>query len=314
MSALHKFVFEALPVRGALVQLGQAWRELLMRRAAKPEAPQWPLPVSQLVGELAAAGVLLHASIKFNGTLVLQLAGDGPLKLALAEVQADFALRATATFSGAIDAQASLTALANQHGQGRIAVTLEPQDKRPGQQSYQGIAPLNGPDGGALPTLSAALEHYMWQSEQLETCLVLAASPEGAAGLMLQRLPSPNNTQDTASEPEDFNRLSLLARSLTANELLSLDAQTLLHRLFWQESLRLFSPLTPRFACRCSRARVAAMLRGLGQAEAQSIIAERGLIEVACEFCGLPYHFDAVDAERLFTAAGDQPPASSAVQ
>ncbi|WP_334134387.1 Hsp33 family molecular chaperone HslO [Tepidimonas sp.] len=322
MSELHKFLFDGAPVRGALVRLTDGWQELLQRRAA---AGAYPPPVTELLGEMTAAAVLLHSNIKFAGALVLQIVGDGPLKVAVAEVQPDMAFRATATVTQAVAPDAALAQLVNVHGQGRCAITLDPRGRQPGQQPYQGIVPLHDADGHALPRLSDMLGLYMRQSEQLDTRLVLAADAEVAAGLLIQRMPTAGeaNLAGTAhaaesgdDAEEDFRRITLLAASLTRDELLRLDADTLLHRLFWQENLLRLdgSRVQPRFACTCSRERVAAMLRSLGAAEVESILAEQGAVDVGCEFCGQHYRFDAVDAAQLFLAQPQQPPGSDRVQ
>jgi molecular chaperone Hsp33 len=158
----------------------------------------------------------------------------------------------------------------------------------------------------------------MLQSEQLDTRLVLAADDRIAAGLLIQRLPvegegnlGTERNEDGIGLSEDFNRIAILAGTLTAQELLTLDADTVLRRLFWEEDLRRFEPLRPAFRCRCSRERVRNMLRGLGREESDSLIAERGEVEVGCEFCGLQYRFDAVDVGEMFTPPGQQPPGSS---
>jgi molecular chaperone Hsp33 len=318
MSELHKFIFDGLPVRGMLVRLTDSWAEALRRRAAVGAfAPE----VRVLLGEMAAAGVLMQANIKFNGSLVLQIYGDGPVKLAVAEVQPDLSFRTTAKVVGEVPTGAQLEALLNVKGQGRCAITLDPKDRLPGQQPYQGVVPLHGDQREPLQQVSEVLQHYMLQSEQLDTRLVLAADDQMAAGLLIQRLPVEGvgnlmgmRNEDEIGLSESFNRIALLAATLTRDELLTLDAQTILHRLFWEERLTRFEPQVPRFACTCSRDRVRGMLRGLGREESDSLIAERGLVEVGCDFCGLQYHFDAVDVGEMFTPGQNQPPASGAVQ
>jgi molecular chaperone Hsp33 len=325
MSELHKFLFEGLPVRGMIVRLTDAWTDILARREANTATGAWAPPVAELLGEMAAAGALMQANIKFNGALVLQIFGDGPVKLAVAEVQPDLSLRATATVVGDVAAGDRLPELVNVGNKGRCAITLDPKDRFPGRQPYQGVVPLYGDAREKLSRLSEVLEHYMLQSEQLDTRLVLAADSKVAAGLLIQRLPlegvgnlSASGTrradEDEIGLNEHFNRISILAASLKREELLELDVDTVLHRLFWEEKVLRFEPQTPRFACTCSRERVANMIRGLGQEEADSILAERGEIEVGCDFCGLQYRFDPVDAARIFTWPGDQPPVTSAVQ
>jgi molecular chaperone Hsp33 len=277
--------------------------------------------VRELVGELSAAAVLMQANLDFDGTLILQLHGDGPVKLAVAEARRDLSFRATATVAGEVPADARLEALVNVQGRGRCAITLDAAQRRPGQQPYQGVVPLHGDRREPLQQLAQVLEHYMLQSAQLDTRLVLAADERSAAGLLIQRLPaagparvSGERDEDSIGRNEDFNRIALLAATSTREELLTLDAGTLLRRLFWEEKLRRFEPRQPRFACSCAPERVRNMLRGLGAGEVQGIVAERGQVEVGCEFCGRQYRFDAVDAAELFTPPRDQPPASSSLQ
>ncbi len=322
MSELHKFLFEGMPVRGLLVRLDDAWSELLQRRASNKATGPYPEPVRNLLGEMLAAGTLMQANIKFDGALVLQIFGDGPLKLAVAEVQGDLRLRATATLLSEVEPEALLSSMVNATGQGRCAITLDPKTRFPGQQTYQGVVPLSGADGASLQSLSAVLQQYMRQSEQLETTLVLAADGRIAAGLLIQRLPREGaanlaGTELVPSEAsdDDYNRIAILAASLKREELLTLDADTILRRLFWEEPLQRLAPqagaAAPRFACTCSRERVARMIQGLGAAEAKGIIAERGEIEVGCEFCGRQYRFDAVDAAQVFTSAEQLAPRSA---
>ena len=318
MSELHKFLFDGLPVRGAIVRLTDAWTEIMARRQANTDGGEWPLPVRELLGEMAAAGVLMQSNIKFNGALILQVYGDGPVKVAVAEVQHDLSLRATAKVVGAIAPDARLAQLVNVGNKGRCAITLDPKDRFPGQQPYQGVVPLYGDHGEKLDRLSEVLQHYMLQSEQLDTTLVLAADGNVAAGLLIQRLPVEGEgnlkNEDEIGLNEDYNRISILASSLKREELLGLDVDTILTRLFWDEKVLRFEPQTPRFACTCSRERVANMIRSLGRDEADGIVEERGEIEVGCDFCGKQYRFDAVDSVQLFAAPGDQPPVTPTVQ
>ena len=322
MSELHKFIFDGLPVRGMLVRLTDSWREVLRRRAEANDV--FPSPVRHLVGEMAAAATLMQANIKFNGALILQVYGDGPVKLAVAEVQPDLAFRVTAKVVGEVPDEARLAAMLNVHGHGRCAITLDPQDKLPGQQAYQGVVPLHGDRREPLQKLSDVLEHYMLQSEQLDTKLILAADDEVAAGLLIQRLPVEGagnlgsaRNEDEIGRNEDYNRIAHLAATLTPDELLRLSPDTVLHRLFWEEPLQRFEPLVgasgPRFACSCSRERVGQMLRSLGRDEIDSIVAEQGRVEIACDFCGTKYHYDPVDVGELFTQVHNQPPSPGGV-
>ncbi|WP_296490826.1 Hsp33 family molecular chaperone HslO [Rhodoferax sp.] len=316
MSEIHKFIFEGLPVRGAVVRLTDAWLEILRRRASNTTHGAYPPPVQALLGEMTAAAVLMQSNIKFNGSLIVQVFGDGPVKLAVVEVQSDFALRATATVNGTLGPDASLSQMVNAGNEGRCAITLDPKDRQPGQQPYQGVVPLFGDKREKLEKFSDVLQHYMLQSEQLDTTLVLAADDKVAAGLLIQRLPmagSGNLAGGTGQTDEDqiglnehYNRIAMLASSLKRDELLTLDVDTILHRLFWEEQLLRFEPLQgesgPRFACSCNRERVARMIFGLGQPEADSILQEHEVIEVGCDFCGLQYRFDAVDTIQIFKA------------
>jgi molecular chaperone Hsp33 len=311
MSEVHKFLFDGLPVRGTLVRLTDSWQTILQRRAANSTTGAYPEPVSHLLGELTAAAVLMQSSIKFNGSLTLQIAGDGPVKLAVAEVQPDLSLRATATVMGEVADASSLSAMINVNNQGRCAVTLDPKDKFPGQVPYQGVVPLFDDHRKPIEKLSSVLEHYMLQSEQLDTTMVLAANDKVAAGLLIQRIPmqgegnlagsmvSKRNEEEIGLN-EHYNRLALFAASLKQEELLSLSANEILHRLYWEEDVIRYEPLQPKFACTCSRERVSNMILSLGQAEVAEILAERGDVEVSCEFCGQQQRFDPVDAEQIF--------------
>ena len=322
MSELHKFIFDGLPVRGMLVRLTDSWQEILKRRQA---AGGYPVEVMHLLGEMTAAGALMQSNIKFNGALILQIFGDGPVKLAVAEIQPDLTLRATATVTGTVEPGASLSELVNVGNKGRCAITLDPKDKFPGQQPYQGVVPLFGDRHEKIENLGEVLEHYMLQSEQLDTKLILAADGHMAAGLLIQRLPvrgkgnlegqiDRDANEDQIGVNEDYQRIAMLAATLKREELLTLDADTILRRLFWEEPLTRFEPATPAFACSCSRDRVSSMLRSLGTAEIESILEERGKIDVACEFCGAQYDFDPVDAAQIFTQRTNQLPPTSTVQ
>jgi molecular chaperone Hsp33 len=311
---LHKFLFEGLPVRGMLVRLGPSWREV---QARHEQQGAYPAPVRTLLGEMAAAATLMQANIKFDGALVLQVFGDGPVKVAVVEAQPDLSYRATAKVVGEVDDADRLGAMVNVHGKGRCAITLDPKDRSGGAQPYQGIVALHGDDGAPLQAIADVLEHYMLQSEQLDTRLMLAANDEVAAGLLIQRLPvegegnlERERREDEIGLNEAFNRIAHLASTVSHDELLTLDADTLLRRLFWEEDVRRFEPLAPRFACTCSRERVRAMLQGLGREEVEGIIAEQGRVEIGCDFCGTQYHFDAVDVGELFVPAAARLPGS----
>jgi molecular chaperone Hsp33 len=285
---LLKFAFTGARVRGELVQLGTAWREMTAHR-------RYPPAVMRVLGEMVGAAALLATNIKFNGALVMQIYGDGPLQLLVVECQSDLALRATAKVRDEpIADDISLHDLMNRSGRGRFSITLDPKDPLPGQQPYQGIVALEG------NSVAEVLQTYMRQSEQLETRLWLTSNDTAVAGLLLQRLPGDAGKDVALPDDAAWEHLLALARTVTSEELLELSPADVAHRLFWQESLEHYPPLTPRFQCTCSRERIAKMLLSLGQDEVDSIIAEQGSVSVTCEFCGRTYAFDPVDTAQLF--------------
>ncbi len=273
---LTRFMFEHAAVRGEMVSLDDSWQEVL-RRSAYPQA------VQDLLGELTAAAALLMASLKFAGSLVLQMQSDTAIRLLVVEVTSDHTLRATAKWLGEVTG----VDMGQMMQSGQLVLTLDPREQ--GQQAWQGIVPLQG------ESVAQALMHYMRQSEQIDTHLVLASSNQRAAGLLLQRLPD-----QPQGDPDAWNRAVHLASTLTAAELLSLTSRQVLDRLFHQETIRLFDAEPVSFHCDCSRERVANMLRMLGQEEIASVLSERDNVEVTCEFCGKTYHFDAVDSAQLW--------------
>ena len=261
---------------------------------------QVPASVRDRLGELSAAAMLLAASLKFDGALVLQIHGDGPVALFVVECDAHGKFRATVKLRDdmAANDDATLTELVNRDGHGRFVVTLDPRAQDSKRQPYQGIVPFVG------TSVAAALEHYMERSEQIPTRLWLAADGTRAAGLLLQRLPGEggHTRQGAVADHDAWNRMQRLAETVSSEELLQLGSREVLHRLFWQESLNALDQRECRFQCRCTRDKVAAMLRMLGADEVQGIVAEQGRVEVRCEFCNKPYTFDAVDSAGLFIA------------
>jgi molecular chaperone Hsp33 len=245
----------------------------------------------------------------------------------VAEVQPDLSLRATATVMGEVPVDSLLSFMVNATNKGRCAVTLDPKDKFPGQQPYQGVVPLFDDHKKPIEKLSSVIEHYMLQSEQLDTTMVLAANNKVAAGLLIQRIPMQGagnlegslvgglegnfegnlpgsmvskRQEDEIGLNEHYNRLAVFAASLKSEELLSLNANEILHRLFWEEAVIRYEGLPAKFACTCSRERVSSMILSLGKPEVEEILAEQGGIEVSCEFCGQQERFDPVDAAQIF--------------
>jgi molecular chaperone Hsp33 len=289
---LQKFMFENTAVRGELVEMSDTWQEILSRRS-------YPLAVRSVLGELLSAAALLSANLKFNGALVMQIHGDGPLHLLVVECDAHLKMRATAKLAAdaEIPDDATLSDLVNRSGNGRFAITLDPKEKLPGQQAYQGIVPL---DGGSV---AVVIENYMMRSEQLDTRLWLAADDQVSRGLLLQKLPGQGGAHAPLDEAaEAWERTVMLASTLRPDELLSTDIATVMRRLFWEETIRIFDPMHPGFNCSCNRERVGNMLKMLGQEEVEAAIAELGHLAIDCDFCGQHYDFDKVDCVQLFAA------------
>lgn len=247
----------------------------------------YPLEVQTLLGEIMAAAILLAATLKFEGQLTIQARGNGPVSLLNVECTHEHQLRAIARWDGdttGMDFRALL-------GNAVLAITITP---RQGER-YQGIVPLTG------TSLAECLEFYFAQSEQLPTRIWLYQGNNRAGGLLLQVLPyNSANPVDPARQQEDWHRVSSLAATLTADELLNLDSETLLTRLFHEEEVTVFPPEPIEFRCTCSRERTAAALVQLGKAELEDIVAEQGQVEITCQFCNQQYRFDPVDVAMLF--------------
>jgi len=292
---LHRFIFERYPIRGHLVHLDAAWRALIEHR-------DYPMPVRDALGEAVAASLLLAATIKFEGVLSLQMQGDGPVHLLLAQCTGGLGVRGLARYREAgSDADSARIGdsigTGDLIGTGNLTVTLETDD---GAQRYQGIVPLAG------QRLAESLQVYFENSEQLPTRLWLHADSLGASGMLLQKLPGAESpagiAADAAVIDDAWRRVQLIGETLTPEELRTLADVEILHRLFNEDDIRLFEPAPVYFRCRCSRERVGGMLQSLGEAESRSVLAERGTVEVHCDFCNRAYLFDAVDIAQLFNA------------
>lgn len=274
---LRRFIFEELPVQGRHVHLDASWRATLERQ-------DYPAPVQALLGETMAAAALLSATLKFDGSITLQIQGTGPVHLLVVQCTSGLNLRGLARWNGDL-ASLSFRELV---GDGRLVMTIEQQDKT---ERYQSIVPLEG------ETLSASLENYFMRSEQLATRLWLTAGDGSAAGMLLQLLP------DRQADADAWQHVTVLTDTLKQAELAGLSAQEILHRLYNEDDVRLFEGAPVAFRCQCSRERIEHTLRGLGHAEVHSILEERGAVDVDCEFCGKRYSFDVVDAESLFSGS-----------
>jgi molecular chaperone Hsp33 len=306
---VERFLLRGAPVRGEIVTLDEAWREVVARHAL-------PAAVRDRLGELSAAALLLAATLKFDGAMIMQIHGDGPVSLFVVECLTDGSYRATVKLRDEADKiahDASLASLVNANGAGRFVVTLDPRGESPNRQPWQGIVPFEG------DSVSAMLERYMRQSEQLPTRLWLAADEQRAVGLLLQKLPDEGGKAEAGKasahlDDDGWNRMQQLAETISKEELLGLEPDKVLERLFWQEPLHGFDARPFYFACNCSREKVVDMLRMLGRGEVDGILEEQGAVEVRCDFCNELWRFDPVDCAVAFAGAGELAPGSTTRQ
>jgi molecular chaperone Hsp33 len=290
---LQRFLFEHAATRGELVQLDASWKAALERH-------DYPQTVRGPLGEMLVAGVLLAATMKFEGNITLQVRGNGPITMLVVdctprrnegEEGATYHIRGMALWNGEVpDGD-----LRSRFGDGNLVITIDPGR---GAQRYQGMVALTG------SSLADAIDDYLERSEQLATRMWLASDGERAAGLLLQKLPAEGEEADS----DAWERVTTLAATVRDEELLQLEQREVMRRLFHEEDLRLFDREPIAFHCHCSRERVADSLRSLGREEVNDILEKEQKIEVSCHFCNRHYEFDAVDAEQLF-AEQPQPPA-----
>ncbi len=288
----QRFLFDDSDIRGELVGLTDSYSHVLAKHT-------YPQPVAQLLGELLAAAALLIGTIKFDGLLILQARSSGAVPLLMVECSSEGELRGIARYHAEqIDADASLRELMPD---GVQAITVDPK----AGQRYQGIVDLEG------DTLADCLINYFATSEQLPTRFWLSADGQGARGLLLQQLPADRLLEADEREASWQHALAL-ADTVKAEELLGLDNETLLHRLYHQEALRLFEPRGLQFRCSCSRERSARALTSLGQADAQALVQEQGgQVEIDCQFCNERYLFDAADVLQLFMDGSSEGPSDT---
>lgn len=276
---LYPFIFEQSAVRGSHVQLDQSLFTALEHQTLAPA-------LKKAIGEFTAASVLLTATLKMQGKLILQLQSQGALQLLVVECTSGLNIRATAKVSGELAGDT----LSDWLTQGQLVITLMPEEGEP----YQGIVPLEGDN------IASMLENYMLRSQQIDTRLWLTAEGDRAAGLLLQKLP-----QQQEQDLDCWNRVQHLAGTVTDPELLDLDATTLLQRLFAEEDVRLFSGREVQAFCSCSQKNVTNMLQMLGLAEVRSILDEQGSVEIQCDFCHKHYVVDEEEALALFDEDDD---------
>jgi molecular chaperone Hsp33 len=279
---LQRFLFEEHPIRGGLVRLDSTFR-------AARDCHAYPLALAHFLGEALAASALLSASIKYHESLILQIQGDGPVRLIVAQCTGGRSLRGLIRWSGQVKSEDLTDACRN----GLLVITIDPGK---GQERYQGMVQLAG------NTLAQAIESYFVQSEQLRTRLWLTADERSAAGLFLQRVPG------DPSDPDAWSRVQELGATITSRELLELPNYELLYRLFHEEDLRVFESEVVTFRCRCSREGIMRVLHSLGRSELEAVLRQEGHVSVTCEFCNRIYRFDAVDVRQLFVE-GIQPQA-----
>lgn len=285
---LHRFLLERAGVRGVLVRLGPAWREVAGRA-------DYPPALRSLLGQSLTASALLTGNIKLDGELSIELKSGGALRLLFAECNDRGRLRGLARWSDPLPDPLELTKLPD----AIMAITIGHAERG---QRYQGLVDLQHPD------LIGALENYFSQSEQLPAKILLAANGDHAVGLMLQKLPGEGG-HDAVEDEDAWPRILHLAATLSADEMLATAPEQLLYRLFHDESVRLFEPRPLAFGCSCTRERVEAVLRSLGRDEVEATLDARdGEIEVICEFCAQRYTFDRIDAEQLLSQPGVSAP------
>lgn len=305
MNELLVFMCDGAPVRGEIVSIGSAWQAVLERRNDPPA-------IRRILGDFVGAATLLSASLKFDGTLIIQAQSKGPIQLLVVECTSNLSMRATVKLAvdpSEIADDASLGELLDASNTGRLVITLDPTNREPGQPPYQGIVALQEHSGTVIKPVSSAAEAialYMQNSEQLDTRIWLASSDTHVGGLLLQRLPNSGGHAhlDPQTAAEGWSRIQTLGETITNEELLTLSPETILRRLFLEEStengVRSFPVRPVSFSCRCSRNKVADVLRMIGEEEVQSILAEQGAVETICDFCAKPYRFDAVDCLQVF--------------
>ncbi len=286
---LHRFLLENLHVRGEWVSLQSSWQEI-------QKTADYPKPVRHVLGEALAAISLLAESLKFDGSLILQIRGTQPVTMLVVQATSTGGLRGIAHWDGDIPENSTFNEL---FGKGTIIISVEPNSTAKGNR-YQSLIALEG------ESLADCLKDYFEQSEQLKTQLWLAVDDNKVAGLMLQALPinkesiDKNIDQDQTNSTTGWQHARVLADTLKDQELLDLDVETLLHRLYHDDDVRLFDEKSLCFECTCSQQKIDNAIRSMGKAEALDIIKEQGSIGVDCDFCNKHYAFDKVDVDKLF--------------
>ncbi|MGY0218385.1 Hsp33 family molecular chaperone HslO [Endozoicomonadaceae bacterium StTr2] len=279
----RRFVFDNTDIRGEAITLNSSLQSAL-------EAHAYPESVSVLLGEMATCALLLSTTLKFEGTMTLQARSEGPVSLLVVECTHNRTFRALARFDDTAALSGDMHELMPK---GQLVVTVDPEKGK----RYQGIIPMEH------ETLAGCFETYFQQSEQLPTRLWLSSNGKQAGGLLLQALP-PHEEKDDAKREESWNRVTMLANTITAEEQQTLEIEDQLTRLFHEEDVRLFDEEAINFNCTCSRERTGNALFNLERAEVDQILEEEGDIHMDCHFCSRRYTFTQNDVEKLFASHG----------
>lgn len=294
MDTLQKILFTQAAARAETVTLDDSFTQAVAHQ-------HLPIAVRRLAGEVTASALLAAAALQYDGTVMLQVAGDGPVKLLVVEVRPELVYRVSVTLrdpNAKLDDNASMASLINATGRGQCALILDPPNRAEGVQPYQGIVALDGENFASVMT------NYFVHSEQVETHIVLASDEHRVGGIMLQKMPIMGGKKLPDDYDEDaWGRLKMFVETVKSEELLTLTPEEINRRLFWEESPRVTYEGTPVFRCRCSDEGVRNMIRSLGHDEAKSIVDELGQIEVTCHFCGHVRTFDSIDVEAIFSDA-----------
>lgn len=300
--SLHRFQLENLNVRGEWLSLSTSWQDI-------QNTADYPPAIKQVLGEALVAIALLADSLKFDGSLVLQIHGTAPVSMLVAQATSDGSIRGMASWEGDIPNNASFKNLFQpvidkngEASQATMAITVEPNSTR--SERYQSLVPLDN------ESLVECLTQYFAQSEQLNTRLWLAVDDKTAAGLMLQSLPLEESKRSEQSQLDGWEHACILADTIKNEELLELRSQELLHRLYHEEDLRIYDAKKVRFECSCSLEKIEGAIFSIGEEEAESILAEQGSISTSCDFCNTNYVLDRVDVARLFSSAAVKSPHS----
>ena len=271
---LLRFIFEDLGIRGEIVTLDASWQAALANH-------NYPETVSDQLGQALATSVLLSATLKFKGSLILQVQGNGPISMLVAQADEQQTVRGLAHWNGDI----SPGNLSQLFGDGRLVLTIKPDQGN----AYQGIVNIEG------ELFSEMIEAYFKQSEQLKTRLWFAVDGNKAVGLLLQELPAHQGEQ------ADWERIEMLADTIKKDELLTISSTDIIHRLFHEETVRLYEPQPIRFECSCSKEKIEANILTFGLEDMMSLIQEKGAVDVDCDFCNKHYHFDSIDIKQIFS-------------